>query len=88
MRSRKTQNPPHIAKRTGLLILWEITNYSSEYVFIANYISELCLQVLASQCITGSTFLLFLQYLQEPTGTYETRHLRFPQFKMVQEAKV
>lgn len=31
---------------------------------------------------------LFLQYLQEPTGTYETRHLRFPQFKMVQEAKV
>lgn len=55
----KNPESPHIAKRTSLLILWEITNDSSEYVFIVNYISELCLQALESQYITMSTFLLF-----------------------------
>lgn len=80
MRSGKPRIP-HVAKRTRCLIFWELTIDSSEYVFIANYISRLCSLLLfrlwlglAYQFIAMHAFL-FLQHLQEYTAMWAARHL-------------
>lgn len=84
---RGLENPesPSVIKSTSCFISWELSNYSSEDIFIANNTSELCPWLdfrlwlgLADQVLYVCVFL-FLQHYQKHTGLWAIRYLEVPQ---------